>query len=613
MRPDDQGNYPVPALQNLALLQAARNGDVDAIDLAKRAGTFDFNNTTDSNGKNILHIAAEMGHAEFVATLLADPEIEIKIDPRIDPNLPTSEFQTPLRLAAENGHTAVVNILLADHRVDPTQNDSHGANALYHAARNGHTNTVAALLRDGRINPSPPTIHSETPLIVAAANGHAGVVSALIADPRVSDLNRADYRGMTPINVAAANGHTEVVTTLLATGDRVDRNLATATGETPIRSATRNNHAKVVATLLADPRVNIETAADEFSLLHLAVGPGTESAEVITTLLADKRFDPNSAMNDGYTPLHHAARNDRPESVAALLRDPRTDPNLLHSDAGNVRKITALYDAVYSGWACDRVVTILLANSKVDPAIPDDMGRTALHYAAMYGRLKSVAALLAHPKVEPTKVDNTGKNALHHATYCFGIDETNAVVATLLKNGKIDPNLTDKDGKSPLHYAVENNNAGAVTALLADPRVDINNKDAYGKTALDVIMERKSFHSRSSQSANATIDKILDAINIALALRGQTLSPPPLAAPASASFGVGGASQGISAPVAIGSVITPPARTEVSHRPPEAAQPQTPNPLPAADTNPAIPNPDVAPGFWARLGASLASCFRGQR
>jgi hypothetical protein len=116
-----------------------------------------------------------------------------------------------VRLAAENGHLAVVERLLQDKRVDPSADDNY---AVRWAAQNGHLAVVERLLQDKRVDPSADDNYA---VRLAAENGHLAVVERLLQDERV------DPSTTTPDNYAVRweNGHLAVVDRLLE-DDRVD-------------------------------------------------------------------------------------------------------------------------------------------------------------------------------------------------------------------------------------------------------------------------------------------------------------------------------------------------------------------------------------------------------
>ena len=59
------------------------------------------------------------------------------------------EGKTALILAAQNGHTNVVRILVNDGGAHVNVQDGTGMSALHWAAQNGHTNVVHILVNDG--------------------------------------------------------------------------------------------------------------------------------------------------------------------------------------------------------------------------------------------------------------------------------------------------------------------------------------------------------------------------------------------------------------------------------------------------------------------------------
>jgi cytohesin len=88
------------------------------------------------DGFTALHHAAEEGQTSVVRMLLAaGADVNVK-----------SVDGTPLMLAADRGHDAVVQLLLATNQVDINAMDEHGRTALAHAVEGG-PKAVANLLR----------------------------------------------------------------------------------------------------------------------------------------------------------------------------------------------------------------------------------------------------------------------------------------------------------------------------------------------------------------------------------------------------------------------------------------------------------------------------------
>src|SRR3989339_521673 len=98
-----------------------------------------------------------------------------------------------------------------------SQTTDKGTTALYVAAQNGHTQIVELLLAAGANVNSPRTDNGMTPLLIAAQNGHAQIMQLLLAAGANVDIQRTDS-GTTPLFIAAQLGHTQIVRLLLAAG-----------------------------------------------------------------------------------------------------------------------------------------------------------------------------------------------------------------------------------------------------------------------------------------------------------------------------------------------------------------------------------------------------------
>ena len=106
-------------------------------------------------------------------------------------------------------------------------------------------------------------------------------------------------------------------------------------------------------------------------------------------------------------------------------------------------------------------------------ALPQQDGRTPLHYADHYGHLPVVQALLLDPLVNPGTKDNVstlkrerGRKGLHHS---LAHPSLAAPLQTLA--------LPLQDGRTPLHHAAHYGHLQVVQALLLDPLVNPETKD----------------------------------------------------------------------------------------------------------------------------------------
>lgn len=103
--------------QTTRLVEAARNGDVQALQAAMREGA-SFN-APDAHGWTALHYCAANGNMEVCKLL---------VDHCSDVNSTLPDFSTPLMLAVEEGHLPIARFLL-DNGALPRCKDEDGFNA----------------------------------------------------------------------------------------------------------------------------------------------------------------------------------------------------------------------------------------------------------------------------------------------------------------------------------------------------------------------------------------------------------------------------------------------------------------------------------------------------
>lgn len=267
-----------PAGASTALRRAAASGDLDAV------RTLLAHDSTDAEAA--LLIAATRGFAEIVQLILS-AEASLKAV--------AHKASTALLLAAQHGHVRVVAALLAVPEIDvnaldsttrsahmrPSQGPVHvgqqlqllasaGATALHYACANGHTAVVELLLAAPGVdvNASDPQ-NRTTPLYFASQHGHVDVVRVLLAAPAI-EVTARRASGATPLYVACQNGHADVVALLLRAAPAAEAiNLETSHRVTPLHIAALKQHASVVRLLMATEGISIR-AKDMPFLFHCA-------------------------------------------------------------------------------------------------------------------------------------------------------------------------------------------------------------------------------------------------------------------------------------------------------------------------------------------------------
>jgi|GEM_PF-4472668 len=157
------------------------------------------------DGVTALHNAARWGKLNAVQSLLAKPDTKKEAK--------NAQGQTPLMVAAANGHTAVVGALL-DAKAAPDNTDNGWLTALMLAAKAGHAAVVTALLAGGA-RPQCTNKYKQTALHLAALYGRADIVDALLTalteHGKLELAGRAAEDGKTPRAYAEKRGHAAVL------------------------------------------------------------------------------------------------------------------------------------------------------------------------------------------------------------------------------------------------------------------------------------------------------------------------------------------------------------------------------------------------------------------
>src|ERR1700722_2206801 len=117
--------------------------------------------------------------------------------------------RSPLSIAAQNGHEAVVKLLLTRDDIDADSKHVHGQTPLSWAVENGREAVVKLLLARDDVDADSKDSDDRTPLSWAA-RGHEAVVKLLLARDDDVDADSKDNLDRTPLSWAA-RGHEAVV------------------------------------------------------------------------------------------------------------------------------------------------------------------------------------------------------------------------------------------------------------------------------------------------------------------------------------------------------------------------------------------------------------------
>lgn len=428
-----------------ALHWAAMQGHTAVVERLLAQDPSMINVAGEDDGCPALQLAASEGHPGTVRALLA-----LGADPRLGA---TIKGTRPLDHAAQKGQLEVVQILL-DH--DPELLELPGylqRTALTCAAGNGHTAVVELLLARGA-NPRARLTDGRRALDWAAHGGHAQVLELLLArDPELLEL--PGYRERTPLVVAAGGGKLAAVELLLSRG--ADPHARLEGGARALDWAAGRGHPAVVERLLQhDPELlELPGEAGHTPLMEAA---GYGYADVVQLLL-DKGADPTRRAADGERALDWAAQEGHEDAALCLLEH---DAGLV--DLPGYHGHTPLVAAAGNGSL--EVVEILLQHgANPEQRLPD--GSHALDWASLKGDVRICEMLLERA---PQLLDTPGCQGRTPLAAAAGAGHA-AVVALLLQHGA-DPRRSLAEGTRPLDWAAWGGHRKVVEQLLAhDPEL----------------------------------------------------------------------------------------------------------------------------------------------
>jgi ankyrin repeat protein len=158
----------------------------------------------------IVNLETRAGTALFQACNLASLEdVKVLVENGADNRATSGKMMTPLMVAAEKGHAAIVKYLLSKPSTDINAKAPEGGRAIDFACRMGHLEVVKILVGAGsRIEAD--TTNEWSPLVAAIVGGDLALVKHLVEEAGV-DVQRPALFCVTPLDFAENGGHNGAV------------------------------------------------------------------------------------------------------------------------------------------------------------------------------------------------------------------------------------------------------------------------------------------------------------------------------------------------------------------------------------------------------------------
>ena len=160
-----------------------------------------------------------------------------------------TDVGTPLFVAAQAGHTAIVRELLqwgADATECVVDCGKEGFTPLLAAAQEGHNEVCSLLLASGSNVEERYPLTKSTALHMAACNGHHETVKTILSHGAAVDS--VNHLGQTALYAASQEGHLTCVLSLIQAAASLS--MTDGGGRHPIHEASKSNRAAVIRALL---------------------------------------------------------------------------------------------------------------------------------------------------------------------------------------------------------------------------------------------------------------------------------------------------------------------------------------------------------------------------
>lgn len=260
---------------------------------------------------------------------------------------PGKRGDSPLHLFARGGNLSKIREVLencdssSDCRNLLCKQNQEGETPLYVAAENGHALVVGELLKYLDLQSASLGARSGyDPFHIAARQGHVEVLKELLRTfPNLAMT--ADPSNTTALHTAATQGNIDIVNLLLETDPNLVK-IARNNGKTVLHSAARMGHLEVVKALLQkDPSIGFRTDRKGQAALHMAVKG--QSQDIVVELLKPDPSVLSLEDNQGNTALHIATKKGRTQIVSCLLLFEGININAINKAGETVLDIAEKY------------------------------------------------------------------------------------------------------------------------------------------------------------------------------------------------------------------------------------------------------------------------------
>ncbi|XP_061662032.1 transient receptor potential cation channel subfamily A member 1b isoform X2 [Syngnathoides biaculeatus] len=447
-------------------------------------------NSCDERGDVPLHWAVDKDQAESCRVLL---------DLRADPNVLNAALLSPLHLAISQGHNRLVELLLSYGTVDYNLPGDLGNTPVMMACSLNNCEALDILLKHGaRLCKQNKLGH-----FAVHAAAFAGAKKALEIILKAGEelghfgenhINYLDKSNSSPLHLAVRGGNTDTIRFCIVKGAKIDQKQHDRS--TPLHLACTQGALEVVKMMLCshgrvEDIINLKDGACQTPLHRATIFDHVDLADYLISLGADV----NAVDCKGTPPLLLATSCGAWRTVVLLLSN-GANVNLKDRLGCNF-----LHLAILQPKGLKNLPQDVLQRSSVKALLSceDNEGCTPLHYACRLGIHDSVRNMLGlSGQLGLACKSKDKKSALHFAAQYGRINTCHRLLETITDSRLL--NEGDERGLTPLHLASRGGHTEVVRLLLR--RGALFHSDYKGWTCL---------HHAASEGYTQTLDILLSA------------------------------------------------------------------------------------------------------
>ncbi|XP_065292164.1 transient receptor potential cation channel subfamily A member 1 isoform X1 [Dermacentor albipictus] len=375
----------------------------------------------------------------------------------------------------------VVKLLKFERKLNSTRIDAAIGEALIKAAEKGNLREFERLFTADEKRLQFRDSRGRAAVHHAAAHNRVNILDFILKHD--GDLTMLDYEDNTPLHAACEHEACDAITFLIENG--ADTSVLNKNVQSPLHLSTQLNKVKSLQELVKH-RDKLDTnlrSKHGRTALHLAAI--YDHAECARILLSQFGASPKLTCDNGYYPIHEAAKNASANAIEALLEwgessgYSRAEMMKLYDADGNV----PLHSAVHAGDI--KAVQLCLESGALISTQQHDLS-TPVHLACAQGAMDIVRLMFSRQPDQRVHCLTCSDAQQMTPLHCAAMFDHVELVEYLVSEGA-SMNATDKEGRTVILLAAARGAWKTVTALLRLD-ADLSVKDNLRRNLLHHIV-----------------------------------------------------------------------------------------------------------------------------